>query len=605
MRANPTEAWLSKTRGYAQMRILMTIALILVGFWQIYSASPAVSQTAPVGTARAEVWHIAELSFTSANVYDNPYQQVALDVHFTGPGGVTIVRPAFWDGGRVWRVRFAPSIPGIWKFTTIATTSKGTDDGLDHQTGDVTAEPYNGSIPIYKHGFLTASQNGHTLAYRDQTPFWWMSDVLSPADYLRVGESNKPFWNPPVAHPHSQIYGILDRRVEEKFTAIVYWFERPWKYSSAFKTPGDMIDVEKFESQFDPIIKKTAEDGLVSVILFGYTVHVLEERNQPGVDKMKTYARYLIARYGAYPVVWTAAEPDSDHGFPQPEAEDRWGNVLSYAASVDGSRQPIGPWYRQTAIPGSTLPTAYLNKSWVSLIITQCGAIPRVNVYDFYYNRYPKIPLVEAGGCGYEGFLYTNQSLVTDNITRRNAWLAVQEGSGGFGYGVDGVWCPNWDGTAASNMCPNVIRRNKKALSAWYTAIDAPGSREMSYLTAFYTNLPWADLEPLRGDKSILAQLNSHPINSDSLVAKADHGRNYVVVYIPAESPYLLNGADVAVFGLGQRQYAAQWYNPRTGVYTQIAHGAASTGPYKTWVIPRRPDSNDWVLLLKAGGEKH
>ena len=565
------------------------------------ASTPAVAGETPPGhDASTSVWHVVELTFTSAAAYNNPYQQVNLDVDFAGPAGVTFERPAFWDGGRIWKVRFAPTLPGMWSFTTKATTTNGTDVGLDRQTGVVTAAPYTGSTAIYRHGFLEASTGGHILAYHDQTPFWWMSDVLSPADYLRVDESNKPAWNPPVAHPNSQAFGILDRRVEEGFTAIVYWFEHPWKYTAIFNTPGDMVDVEKFKSQFDPIIGQTARDGLVSVINFGYAVNVLDEPHQPGVDKMKRYARYLIARYGAYPVVWTANEPDSTDGFPQPQVADSWGDVLSRAAALDDYKQPIGPWYRQTAIPGSVLPTAYLNDKWVSLIITQCGAMPRPDVFGFYYDNYPSIPLVEAGGCGYEGFLTTNDNLVTDYIARRNAWLAVQEGSAGFGYGADGVWCPNWDGTPANNMCPNVARRNKKNFAAWYTAIDAPGGREMSYLTAFYRALPWQEIEPLSGDKSILSQVDGHLINSDSILAKADRSRSYVVIYVSAESSYLREGADVVVGGLCGGKYTARWYDPRTGKYFLITTDARPTGALREWIIPQRPDRQDWVLLLKA-----
>jgi len=122
----------------------------------------------------------------------------------------------------------------------------------------------------------------------------------------------------------------------------------------------------------------------------------------------------------------------------------------------------------------------------------------------------------------------------------------------------------------------------------------------MSYLTAFYRALPWQEIEPLSGDKSILSQVDGHLINSDSILAKADRSRSYVVIYVSAESSYLREGADVVVGGLCGGKYTARWYDPRTGKYFLITTDARPTGALREWIIPQRPDRQDWVLLLKA-----
>ena len=65
-----------------------------------------------------ETWRAAEITFESANTYTNPLITAELNVLFTSPSGKQVVVPGFWDGGRTWRVRFAPSEYGVWKYVS-------------------------------------------------------------------------------------------------------------------------------------------------------------------------------------------------------------------------------------------------------------------------------------------------------------------------------------------------------------------------------------------------------------------------------------------------------------------------------------------------------
>lgn len=60
-----------------------------------------------------ERWRVVELSFTSIKTYHNPFLDVDMVATFTGPDGTSIKRPAFCDGGNIWKVRFAPSQQGL------------------------------------------------------------------------------------------------------------------------------------------------------------------------------------------------------------------------------------------------------------------------------------------------------------------------------------------------------------------------------------------------------------------------------------------------------------------------------------------------------------
>ena len=65
-------------------------------------------------------WKQAEVTLTAAAGYSNPYTDVEVTVRFRHPDGMEILRPAFWDGGTTWRVRFAPTQVGRWTLSTTA-----------------------------------------------------------------------------------------------------------------------------------------------------------------------------------------------------------------------------------------------------------------------------------------------------------------------------------------------------------------------------------------------------------------------------------------------------------------------------------------------------
>ena len=54
-----------------------------------------------------EQWRMVELPFTSSKSYENPVTDVNMTATFKN-GNTTIARPAFWDGGNSWKIRFAP-----------------------------------------------------------------------------------------------------------------------------------------------------------------------------------------------------------------------------------------------------------------------------------------------------------------------------------------------------------------------------------------------------------------------------------------------------------------------------------------------------------------
>jgi len=78
--------------------------------------------TLVVGPAHAAVtieqYRTHDFSF-KAQVAGNPFD-AEVRGEFTGPAGVRIVVPGFYDGDNTWKIRFAPTVPGAWSMRTVS-----------------------------------------------------------------------------------------------------------------------------------------------------------------------------------------------------------------------------------------------------------------------------------------------------------------------------------------------------------------------------------------------------------------------------------------------------------------------------------------------------
>ena len=100
-----------------------------------------------------ECYRAAVLTFESKKSYENPFLDCTVTAEFRGPAGACIVREAYWDGGQIYRVSFAPVATGVWEY--ILTAPK--DSGLNGACGQIECVPYTGELEIYRHGFLKVS----------------------------------------------------------------------------------------------------------------------------------------------------------------------------------------------------------------------------------------------------------------------------------------------------------------------------------------------------------------------------------------------------------------------------------------------------------------
>lgn len=519
-----------------------------------------------MSAAVVELWNRWELEFKSAHTYEHPDTDVNITAVFTSHSGTTIVLPGFWDGGDIWRVRFAPTELGSW--TWEVTSTDPSNVGL-RATGEIEAVEYTGDLPLYRHGFVRTSSNRRAFEHDDGTPFFWLGNTHWQApNYERLHECNNPY----DENCDSQFRCSADNDRARGFSVYqtypdaalndgggnvsqVNWWTENYTH----------LNPEAFRVQFDVMMDYLADHG--TVIALGMGVHT--ESGQIGAEALSHFARYVTARYAAHPVVWiTGQEVDIENEFGKLST---WKAVAETIAANDGYHHPLGAHMWSVGEP-----TAFGQEKWHDWFPTQGGheGIRTQAHYKAYWDYSPTKPFLETEA-NYED-IWT----VTTVDTRQAAWKALQCGSYGYTYGVAGIWAMKWDYDVPGwDSFQNGI--------PWFDGLNRPGGTQMTHLKNFYLALPdWQRLTPRFGDPACGAFANA-----EKAVLSSDGTSTYVVYFYDSTlETGVLAGLDDSAL------YEARWFDPRNGTYLDIGKQVASSDG--TWELPPKPSVEDWTLLL-------
>src|SRR6476659_9987168 len=121
-------------------------------------------------------WREVEFDLAADSDYLHPYTDVDVWVDFAHDSGVTLRRPAFWNGGTRWSVRFAGPVAGSWTWRSDASAA---DPGLVDVRGEIVVGK---DAPVsrhafYEHGFWKMSSGGRSLVHADGAPAILVGDT--------------------------------------------------------------------------------------------------------------------------------------------------------------------------------------------------------------------------------------------------------------------------------------------------------------------------------------------------------------------------------------------------------------------------------------------
>ena len=516
-------------------------------------------------------WRAAEVRLEGAVARECPFNEIEVDVEFTSPDGSTVKRPAFWDGGTTWKARFAPDATGTWAWRSTCTDAD--DAGLNGASGTLECVPNSGETPVDRHGFIRVSANHRFFEHADGTPFFWLGDThwLMP-DTERTGECNHPGHQGGECPHGGQFQHLADVRREQGFTVYQLYPEfarRHWWTDDSH----EHIDPARFRDVFDFEMDYLASKGFVLAVGLGHYTNSIRY----GEQSLKRWARYVVARYGAHPVVWiTCQEMNCPPELGGRKCNDQavWERVAAEIARANGHRQPHSA-HQWVLGPGERPVWHAPWHNWFALQGGHRGSgLTPLARYKAYRECEPVRPVLETEAmyekvdCG---------GVADADDATRSAWRAMLAGCGGYTYGAAGIWALKWDPSDTAWKDYN------HEVAGWYEGFALPGAARMKILRDFFETLPWTALEP-RFDDAAWAAWEKPETRA---LATVGGSTRYLVFCHGGDSAGELRGMDDGA------KYRARWMNAANGEIVEIGEIAVKDG---VWRVPRMPGAGDWLL---------
>jgi hypothetical protein len=534
----------------------------------VTSSALGQDKVATTGTA-------AEWSYSSGKQYSDPFNQVEVDVMVATPLGHEERVPAFWAGGSTWRVRYAPPVPGTYRLRSVCSDTANKD--LHNVTSVLKAEAYSGENPHYKNGVLAIAQDRRHFEYANGTPFFWLGDtwwmglckrLRWPDDFetLTADRVEKGFT---VVQIVAGLYPDMEPYDPRGANEAGY----PWEADSARINPSyfDMADVR---------MQYLADHGLAACVVgfWGYFIPSM------GMAKIKQHWRYLVARWGAYPVFWClAGEGTMPYYLSKTKEQDAQTQkqglteLARYVRTIDAHHHPI------TIHPSSSARLCVEDPSLLDFDMLQTGHDDRRSVPNTIEKvqaslaASPQMPVLIGEVC-YEGI----QEASRQEVQRFMFWSAMLSGNGGHTYGANGIWQVN------TQQQPYGLSPHGHSWGgpAWDVAAQLPGSGQLGLAKKLLTRYSWWKLKP-------------RPEMIEPHWTKGDYWQPFagqipgeaIIAFCPAfTKPAVFHELESGV-------HRAFFFNPANGNEQQI--GDITPDADGTWKVPEIPIFQDWVIVVE------
>lgn len=583
------------------MKISVTIGflLTLVSVIGSFSLMPVSGET----------WLPVDMVFEASQDYDQSgADTVTFDAVFKHKSGEEISRPGFWDGGKTFRLRFAPTKPGRWEWTTRCVG----DRALDGRTGYLRIAPYSGTLEIFRRGFVKTVPGKKHFVYADGTPFFYLGDTHWGLYKEEIDEPG-PHAGETLALSHFKY--IVNRRAEQGFT--VYQTEPIGAKFNLADGKVDAADIPGLQLA-DRYYRYLADKGFVHANAEFFFVSQMNPKLAADTSALERISRYWVARFGAYPVMWTLAqEADNDFYYDRHgganfycATNNPWVKVAECIHRADAYRHPLTAHQENTShttVTGSGTSdqknadrfggrsafadpevAARTGHNWwgvqwsPSLTSSGSSAVPR----DYWADPRPAV--------NYEGrycYLWTK-----DFGARAQGYISFLNGLFGYGYGAIDIWLyqSTYDVNRDSRDGVETITKADK-LVPWSQAVEFPSALQMAHLKSFFTSFEWWDLKPGFGDEKRFTPHSGTARTPAPGIAYAFASLkepNRDIFYFYGKS--LLTGTIHAL--TPERSHTIRWFNTRSGEWKEDA--VALSDKNGNLVLPSKPDELDWALVL-------
>jgi hypothetical protein len=598
--------------------------------------------------APIHVYEKVELTFTATGKYANPYTDAEVWVDLKGPNFAKRCY-GFWDGAQTFRVRIMSLEPGTWSWVS---GSNPPDAGLAGKKGSFESIAWTEEEKQQnsnRRGIPRATPNGHALQWSDGTPYFIQGDYFYPASTTRYiwRDSDQSY---AVDSPRAGFKDILKYRKAQGFNMIYILSSFPnWAYDGwparfsdeagvpvrgawpngdqdraenmvneenekPFFFPGKAVGYSEVGADFwriNPSYFRYLDKKVDYAAAQGFQIFIETLRRDIGPylkayygatdpDMSKNavfyYIRYIFARYQADPVFLGIIHQDAGGSSPTTPnlSPADWRPVL------DGYHKKYGhPPFGQivtTNISGSTYRIwGHTDKSpW--LMMHQAGNFPRDNrsteeVLEMF--RLPKpIPA------------YNQEPwyIATDTPYERARNRAIMYGcllSGGLpgvAYQAYGMTRGNRESSDSMKQAESDDPRNHGPFPNMWIAAKWQSANEVRFVSKFMMThgAKYQDLVPQRELLSVF-KAGDWPTEGWAFLMRTDDKQLSKVYFQKRAAHPDLSGA------LPNTAYKAQWFDPRTGAWSNAGNGTLKSDSQGRIVLPAFPTADDdWALSLST-----
>ena len=614
-----------KIRAYGENE-LYTYDVTAIDFGENESlpGNEAVTATPPCGTTEPvfKQWSVQELTFEA--VGSTPaWNAFPLKIEFSHEGTSLFILDGYYDGGQLWRVRFAPTRPGSWSWQVLLNPETPFQGVGNELSGTFTCvAPSSEDVltnPNYR-GQLTASDGEHFLSYADGTPFFWGGDTVWAINTYRCGVENGAF------------YTYVDNALANRFTVIQLAFMRnresrvgeieddqtrrigaPQRNEQGYAFPsnvaldgkvkldGDFSDLNAgFFQSMDERMQHLWDSGLV---VAGHPMWFPKNTQGVSIQEAQEIGRYIITRYAAYNLVLSLV---GEYGYafwnsgstPHTLVDvTPWDSVASweaYAAYME-AHNPLGKLltiHTGFEYPKASSSDRFHNQSWLGVNWVQTGQGQKKihRIWNSIYADYQKTPVKPT--VHVEGFYAGGSVGASLYHSRWQAYVAVLRGASGHGHGSVGLWSFHDPNDPLGEIGGGF------GFLSWDEGLELPHRTEQRHFIDFFQNevIDWWNLRPeptlIKVDDG---QTPTAPTETDlsSPLGMISDNKEICVVYVPRGNQGRIVTASPLNSSLA---YKVSKYDPRQGVTSSLVTHTGSS-----WSVPQAhlDDGEDWIFLLR------
>jgi len=287
------------------MKTKLIIAIIFLFNYSLLSAQTQI-----------EKWRVFEVTLTGPDS-GNPFLDVELSADFIHLSD-TIHVQGFYDGKKIYKIRFMPEQEGEWKYVTNSTNKR-----LDKKTGHFNCTPpkaENHGPVIVKDTIEFAYADGKPYYSFGTTCYGWVHQGDSLAD-LTLNTLSGGYFN--------------------KLRMCIFPKSYDWNHNEPLYYPFEGKPLKDWDySRFNPVFFQNIEKRIKQLDDLGIEADliVFHPYDRWGFSTMdrKTddrYIKYIIARFSAYKNVWWSMANEFD--FMRAKNMDDWDHYIEMFAKLD------------------------------------------------------------------------------------------------------------------------------------------------------------------------------------------------------------------------------------------------------------------------------